>query len=73
LQRSLVHGGSSVTVNGSVIQNAVFFSQQLEAWSTLQEEFEPKFMASAAVAVKCDNPKNMKPVIKEQWISLKKE
>jgi hypothetical protein len=73
LQRSLLHGESFLTVDGSVIQNAVFFSQQLDAWSLLLNEFKPKFIASAAVAVKCDDGWKMQQVIKDLWISFKTE
>jgi hypothetical protein len=68
LNRAIVHGGSSLTVNASRISNFDFFSQQLEAWSTLQDEFEPNFMAAAAAT-----PRELNEDIKNSWISFKKE
>jgi hypothetical protein len=51
--RAASHGHSSVTIADSVVSNAVFFSQQLDAWShMLNDEFIPKFISAAAATVK---------------------
>jgi hypothetical protein len=74
LQRALSHGESSLTIDGSILPNAVFFSQQLEAWGILQDEFQTKFIAAAAAMAK------LHPLLKWNqqsidglWSSLKKE
>jgi hypothetical protein len=68
LKRAIVHGGSSLTANASCISNFVFFSQQLEAWNTLQDEFEKNFMAAAAAI-----PRELNGDINKSWSSFKKK
>jgi hypothetical protein len=73
LERALVHGGSSLETNGSVVTNAVFFSQQLELWSTQQDELCPKYMAAAAAAYASDKVVFQQQELDKQWIDFKKE
>jgi hypothetical protein len=68
LKRAIVHGGSSLNANASCISNFVFFSQQLEAWSTLQDEFKQNFMAAAAAI-----PRELNEDIDKSWSSLEKQ
>ena len=73
-ERALIHGESSLTIDGSVVPNAVFFSQQLDAWSTLQDEFHAKFIAAAAATAKNQSAlKWNRESIDGLWYSLAKE
>ena len=74
LQRALSHGQASLTIDGSVLPNAVFFSQQLEAWGMLQDEFQTKFIAAAAAMAKYHHSlKWNQQSIDGLWSSLTKE
>jgi len=46
-KRALIHGDSSLTIDGSVVSNAKFFSQQLQIWSRLCDEFWASFVAAS--------------------------
>ena len=48
IERALIHGDSSFTIDGIVISNATFLSQQLQTWlSLLHDEFGSQFIAAA--------------------------
>jgi hypothetical protein len=73
--RASSHGDSSVTIGDSVVSNAAFFSQQLDAWSCmLRDEFIPKFISAAAATVKFQPSLNWsKKDIDHRVSSVKKE
>lgn len=53
INRAFIHGDSFVTIDGSVVSNAVFLSQQLQSWlCLLQNEFGPQFVAAATATAK---------------------
>jgi hypothetical protein len=48
IQRALIHGDSSFAIDGHVVSNSMFLSQQLQGWlRLLHDEYWTQYIAAA--------------------------
>jgi hypothetical protein len=74
LKRALIHGDSTFTVDGCIVSNSMFLSQQLQAWlRLLTDEYWHQYV-SAATAIRKFHPSlNLKrETIEAKLFSIKR-